>query len=373
MVGTSLRLHPCESLDEHRVAIAVEAVAGANGLGVGRAYLRGAGEGRNQEEQGRLRKVEVGHQGVYRDKRVAGADDEVGLAGAGPQFSVPEGALEGSHGGGADGDHAVPVPSGERVCCGSVLGNEERFGRHAMIRDVLRVDAREGARADVEHDFVNVDALLPKPVHHAFGEVEAGRGGGDAARFAGVDGLVPLAIEGRVGAVDVGRKRKVAELVEKLEYLRLALEPHGAGAVWMNGDHDTSLALTETYLGAFLEFSARPDERTEVLRVRGLREKVEDFGSSSACGVPQKACGNDATSIDHEKVTLSKQIRKRGEVVVAEAAGPAIESEEPRCVAVLKGRLCDQARRQVEIEILRSQNSFFCGRSAAGRSSPKCL
>jgi hypothetical protein len=60
-------------------------------------------------------------------------------------------------------------------------------------------------------------------------------------------------------------------------------------------------------------------------------------------------------------------------VIVAQTAGPAIKSEQPRSVPVPKGRLRDQSRRQVEIEILGSQNSFFCGRSAAGRSSPKCL
>jgi hypothetical protein len=141
----------------------------------------------------------------------------------------------------------------------------------------------------------------------------------------------------------------------------------------VSGDHEAAFALAQPNLGAFFEFPAGPDERAEVVRVRRFREEVENLGSPSARGVPEEARGKHPASIDHDEVALSKQFGKGRKVIVVQTAGLSIKSEQPRCVPVLKGRLRDQGRRQVEIEILGSQNSFFWGRSAAGRSSPKCL
>ena len=67
-----------------------------------------------------------------------------------------------------------------------------------------------------------------------------------------------------------------------------------------------------------------------------------------------------------------EEIGEDGEATVSNGARASIEGEEPRGVAVRKRRLGYELRRQVEVEILRLQKSFFCGRSVSGRSRPKC-
>ena len=62
--------------------------------------------------------------------------------------------------------------------------------------------------AHLEVDGADVDSLRPDLVEQLRGQVQPGRGGGDAARGAGVHGLVPVGIGERL--VDVGRERHLA-------------------------------------------------------------------------------------------------------------------------------------------------------------------
>ena len=66
--------------EQHRVAVAVEAVAAGDGVVVGGEDALLAGEGGDEHDQRRARQVEVGEHDVDGAEGVAGADEDRGAA-----------------------------------------------------------------------------------------------------------------------------------------------------------------------------------------------------------------------------------------------------------------------------------------------------
>src|SRR5688500_3497500 len=71
------------AIDQHRVAVAEEAISLGDGVGVGAADVVDAGEGAHQHEQRGARQVEVRDQAVDRAEAVARQDEETGVRGTG--------------------------------------------------------------------------------------------------------------------------------------------------------------------------------------------------------------------------------------------------------------------------------------------------
>jgi hypothetical protein len=242
-----------------------------------------------------------------------------------------------------------------------------------MVVDVLRVDSRECARADVEHDLVDLDALFSDAVEEGLGEVESGRRGGNAAGLTSVDGLVSLPVARSVGAVDVGRKRKMAEFLEQVEDPEATLELHGSAAVLMDGHHATPLVFVKLNDGVDLKLPSGTDEGAEVLRVGGFGTEIEHLRLASPQGAAKQPRGHDAASIDDQEVALTKEMGEFQKAPVLERTRGSLKGQKARGVAFREGLLGDPVRRQVEVEVAGLQKSFFCGRSDSGRSRPKCL
>jgi len=212
-----------------------------------------------------------------------------------------------------------------------------------------------------------------KPGEERFGEMEACGRRRDTSRLAREDGLVALAIEGRIGSIDVGRKGQPAEPFEKLEDIGLPLESHGAGAIRMDGHDSAVLGLAELHHRPRLELSARADHGAEFLGVQGFREEVQDLGPAPARGSPEQSGGKDPAAVHDQEIALPEQIGEPGEAVMLDRAAASVQGQKARGVPVGERFLRDQLRRQVEIEVLCLQKSFFWGRSGSGRSRPKCL
>jgi hypothetical protein len=242
-----------------------------------------------------------------------------------------------------------------------------------MVGHVLHVYSRKRARTHVEHDFVNRDSPFPNVLEEVRGEMKARGGSGDAARLAGVDGLVPLAIQRSVRAIDVGGERQVPDLLEKVQDPDVPFEFHGAGAVWMHGNDTALLMLSQGHDRAHLELAAGADQSAKRLIAIRLGEEIEHFGAAAPAGVAEKAGGQNPASIHDHEIALAKEVGQGRETSMLDDAAVPVEGQELRGVPVLERRLRYELRRQVEVEILRLQKSFFCGRSASGRSRPKCL
>ena len=204
-------------MNEHRVAIAVEAVARSDCFGVGMENRLRSGKRGTQEKQGGLRQMESRHQGVNRLKPVAGSNDETRLTGPRSQPTLAGHTLQGPDGGRAHGNDAMASgPRGGVSLCG-FFRHKDLLGLNPMIGDVLDVNPSKSPGTDVEHDFADQDALVAKSVQESLGEMKTRGGGGDASGFSGVDGLISLAIQGFVSAIDVGGKRHSTQFLDEFE------------------------------------------------------------------------------------------------------------------------------------------------------------
>ncbi len=115
---------------------------------------------------------------------------------------------------GADGDDAATLRYGAVDCVGSFGRNGITLAVQAHLVDALDTKRRECAEADVEGDVGYFDAFADESVEDLRREVQSGCGRGDGTALIGKDGLIALAIGIGVVAMDVGRQRDVADLVE---------------------------------------------------------------------------------------------------------------------------------------------------------------
>lgn len=185
----------------------------------------------NEEEQGGFRQMEIRDQGVNCLKPVAGSNNKIGLAGPRGQPTLAGHTLQGPDRGRAHGDDAMAADPGGGVSLCGFFRHKDLLGLNPMIGDVLDVNPSERPGAYVEHDFVDQNSVLAKPVQESLGEMKTRRGGGDAPGFSGVDRLISIAIQGFVGAIDVGGKRHSTQLLDEFEGAGLAFEFHGSSTV----------------------------------------------------------------------------------------------------------------------------------------------
>lgn len=312
-------------MDEHGVAVAVEAVAGADSRRVGGANLVDPGEGGDQEEKGRLWKVEVGDECVYGQESMARPDHQARLPRTRGEAVAADRGFEGPHRGRTDGDDPISLFSCSRVGVGGLLGYVEWLGWNPVVVDVIRVDARECAGADVEHDLVDGNPLFSDAIEQGLREVEPGRGGGDAAGLSSVDRLVALPVERAVGAVDVGGKGQMAEFRQQIENAGVSFELHGSASVRMDGHHATSLVFIELNDGVHRKSPAGTDERAEVLRVGGLRKEIENLRLATSASATEQPGRHNPASIDDQEVSLKEKVGKVEEVAVTKGAGVSLK------------------------------------------------
>lgn len=120
-------------------------------------------------------------------------------------------ALEGAHGGGADGGAAAAV--GKETLDGAAR-DEDILGVHLVTLHLLALDGTEGAGTDMEGDLVALDALGVKGAEDSIGEMEASGGGSHGTVNLGIDGLVGALVALLGGTVEVGGDGQLAGKLE---------------------------------------------------------------------------------------------------------------------------------------------------------------
>jgi hypothetical protein len=313
----SLAFANAQSVNQHGVAVAVKAIPLCDGPFVSIEDVLPPGECAGEEEEGRLRQVEIRDQSVDRLKSVSWADNEVGFPWSGFQSAARDHALQSANGCGAHRyDSLTPLARAGIGLC-DLLGNIETLGQDSMIRDVLGMHTRESTRSDVEHDFANDDPHLSEAIEQAVGEVKAGGRSGDAPWFLRVHRLVSLPIERTCRAVDVGGQRQVAEPLKQVQDADVAaLEAHRAFAISVNCDHSTGGAVFKGDPGSHAELPARSHKGPKLIGVRRFRKKVEDLGSTPSAGATQEAGRKHTAPVEDEEVAGTEIARQVGEAGV---------------------------------------------------------
>ena len=339
--------------DQHGVAVAVEPVAGGDGVRVGVEHPLAPGEGRNQEEQRRAWQVEVREERVDRAEPVSGHDGEVGPAG-----SRGHAAIRGSHGlEHPDGrrphrHHAAALAPGAADRRRRGLGDLEPLRLHPVLGNPLGTDGPEGPRADVERHPVELDAPRPEGGEQRRGEVKACRRRGHGAGPGRVDGLVarPVLAAGLPVPVDVRRERRQPmDLEERLDRTG-PVEPDARPPQLLPGGHGRP--------GSPVGQDNRRPDRTAPGRTeeRGPRvtDRVEQQHLDVALGTldsPEEPGGQDPRVVHHEAVPRPQEAREVAHPGIPERVGPLVENEEARRVARLRRLLGDPVRGQRVVEL----------------------
>jgi hypothetical protein len=368
------------SIEEHAVAIGVEAVTLGDGVGIGAEDVFASGEGTDEHEQGGLREVEVGEEcfdGFEIEGRAFGrwmfggwVDEEVGGGGTCGDGSGAEadGVFEGADRSSADGNDAArgakSVVDGGRGGGGDGIG----LGVEFVVFDAVDADRLEGSQADVEGNLGGFDAALADAVEDGGSEVEAGRGSGDRSGGLGIDGLITLAVGGGIGAGDVGWERNVADAIEESEEIvwigvvrsveRLeadaALSEFGAG-------EDLGLqiiVLSEEEAFADADLAAGANQALPIVGVGGELAGQENFDASvkkvagggiaradglsvGAFAATVETGGKDAGVVEDEQIAGVKQVGEVAELAVGITAG-ALQVEHAGSVALGEGLLGDE-------------------------------
>src|SRR5689334_1071064 len=178
------------SADQHRVAVAIEAVAFGDGRAVRREDMVAAGEGGDEHDQRRLGQMEVGHQSVDDAEVEAGIDEEIRRSGAGDDGAVvgARDRFERARRGRADRDDATALAPGAFDRGGGRRGDLVAFRLEPVLLDALDAHGLEGAVAHVQRDLGALDAAVIERGEKCGGEMQAGGRRGDRPAGAGVNG-----------------------------------------------------------------------------------------------------------------------------------------------------------------------------------------
>ena len=235
-------------------------------------------EGTDEQQEGRLRLVEIGDELVHDMEGVTGLNHnlgfrmkdilvrsvqpiEQGLQGVGrgersvlliglelgnrksrkskverPSFGLkatkletdPIERLKGAHGGGADGDD-MAQPSLYMGYCGARHGDNLRM--HGVLVGVGGLNGQESAGTDMERQFVGLYASTAEVRQNGFGKMQSGSRRRYRSLDARIDGLVGAFVALLSLAVEVGRNGQFADGVQYLRKRDRGIVPFEANGV----------------------------------------------------------------------------------------------------------------------------------------------
>jgi hypothetical protein len=241
---------------------------------------------------------------------------------------------------------------------------------HPVIRDAVCLHREEGPGPDMQGEMGGFDAPGLEFVKDAWGEVQPCRGRGHGPGVPRVDGLVSLPVGvggGTFGALDVGRQGQLAVEGGEVEdvgfeaelAMSLVVLGEDSGRKW--GGRGTKV---ESGPGAY-PFS-RAQEGPPGPR-RGFLEE-EDFDSTAGRATPvhfspPEAGGDDLGVVEDEEIAGMEMVEEGAEMGEGSGAGRPVEDQKSGRIPFRSRMLCNQLRRQVEIEI---GNQHGGGREAQG-------
>ncbi len=218
---------------------------------------------------------------------------------------------------------------------------------HFVPLDIVLPERLEGARAHVQRHERAAHAARLELGEHGGIEVQARRGRGDGARLTRIDGLIafPIRLLGR--AVDVGRKRHLAERLEEFEHIGRELQ---AEQVAVAVDQARAASSGQKHRGPRLERFARARvNQRRARREHPLEQQLDPAAAFLRAANPRR---HDAGVVEHQEVVRAQQPRKIAEIEVAPQPARAVERQHPAAAARLGGPLRNQLGGKLEVKIL---------------------
>ena len=152
------------TIEQHRIAIAEEAVARSDGVGVERHHVRVACEGANEHHERALGQMKVGQQPIDHAELEARGDEDVRVSASGFKRAAEGSGFERAQGGGADGDDAVAGGACGGDGVNRCLAHLEPLAVHHVLCEVLAV------KSETRQEPISLDLKLRKVntllIHH---------------------------------------------------------------------------------------------------------------------------------------------------------------------------------------------------------------
>ena len=215
--------------------------------------------------------------------------------------------------------------------------------------DVLDLDLLKSGLAHSKGDLQQRIFLAQKGKN--FGsKMQPGRWSRNGTRVAGVDGLVAVEIEAAAGgglsrlALDIGRQRRIAMLEHPLV---LPVEKQQAPAALTDGEHLGARPAIADEFGAGSEACGRLAKNLEF---SAAKVPHDQHLRHLAADPTQQARRAHAGIVHDQEITGAEQAGKVAETMVGDRAALAVETQQPRAVAVLGREAGDQFLRQIKIK-----------------------
>jgi hypothetical protein len=239
-----------------------------------------------------------------------------------------------------------------------------------VVGDAVGLHREEGSGTDVQGEMGGVDVPGLEFLKDAWGEVQPGRGRGHRSGVPRVDGLVTFAVCfrcGAIGTLDVGGQGQFA--VEGGEVEDVAFEAQLAMSLLVLGE-DSGRKWggrgTKVESGAGADPFSGSEEGPPDPGF-GFFEEEDLDGSPNAAPLvhfsPPKTGGDDLGVIEDEEIAGMEMVQDGGKLGEGVGPGRPVEDQKSGRIPFRSRMLCNQLRRQVEIEI---GNQHGGGREAQG-------
>ena len=137
-------------MQQHGIAVGKEPVLLVNRMPIGRENSVLAGEGRNQNQQGAFRKMEIGDQGIDAVDTVARENEDLGIAGKRFDRSIDNRRFQRTQHRGPDRDDTAATGFGSGNLCAQISTHIQPFTVHDMVFQMFRTHGLEGAGAHMQ-------------------------------------------------------------------------------------------------------------------------------------------------------------------------------------------------------------------------------
>ena len=224
-----------------------------------------------------------------------------------------------------------------------------------VVGEIVHGHGPERVEADAERHLDHLVAAA-QPLQQGRREVQACGGSGGRPRVAGIHGLVALRVGERRS--DVRRERHLSHAVEGHSYgawprlsgaRPLDVWPHQQAAV-VQAPLDGDRELAGGHRLAVAQPPGRPCERLPAAVRLGLEQ--QHLHRSAAAAPRPDPHRQHAGVVQHHQVVLAQLVQQVAEVPVPDRARGPVVHQEPRAVAGLGGRLRDQRRWKVVVEVV---------------------
>ena len=292
--------------------------------------------------------MEIGDQGIDAAYLVPGEYENLGIARKRLDRAVDDGGFQRPQHRSADGNDTAAAGFGGGDLRAQVRAHIQPLAVHDMVFQIFRAHGLKGAGTHMQG---NVSGLYPfglQPIQQRLIEMQAGGRRRHRTGMTGEYGLVTRVVI-RIGiTLDIRWQGHAAEPVEQ-GFDRLLGFKAQAVELLVTAEYGQYRTVGQGNRASRLRRFRGADLGAHALV--GQKPFNQDFDLAAGLLLAIQACRNHAGVVEDQQVTGLQQVRQLTELPVLERGVARRHQQQPGIASVGQGRLGDQLRRQIEVEI----------------------